>query len=72
MQLQDNLLERTSDLTKQRILRGSIQNTPENGDFTGSSTVCDRNQQKNIKNRKTELKKTGIAPIVLWHQNGRG
>ena len=38
----------------------------------GSSTVCDRNQQKNIKNRKTELKKTGIAPIVLWHQNGRG
>ena len=38
----------------------------------GSSTVCDRNQQKNIKSRKTELKKTGIAPIVQLHQNNRG
>ena len=27
----------------------------------GSSTVCDRIEQKIIKNRKTELKKTGIA-----------
>ena len=34
MWLRNNLLERTCDLTKQRILRGSIQNTPENGDFT--------------------------------------
>ena len=34
MQLQDNLLERTSDLTKQRICRGIMKNTPENGDFT--------------------------------------
>ena len=34
MQLQDNLLKGTSDLTKQRILRGSMQNTPKNGDFT--------------------------------------
>ena len=31
---------------------------------TGSSTVYDRNAQKNIKIWKTELKKTGIAPIV--------
>ena len=30
----------------------------------GSSPVCDRNTQKKQKNRKTELKKTGIAPIV--------
>ena len=30
----------------------------------GSSTVCDRTPQKKPKNRKTELKKTGIAPIV--------
>ena len=30
----------------------------------GSSTVCDRTTQKTPKNRKTELKKTGIAPIV--------
>ena len=30
----------------------------------GSSTFCDRNQQKNRKSRKTELKKTGIVPIV--------
>ena len=30
MWLRNNLLERTSDLTKQRILRGSMQNTPEN------------------------------------------
>ena len=30
----------------------------------GSSSVCDRNTQKKLKNRKTELKKTGIAPIV--------
>ena len=30
----------------------------------GSSQVCDRNTQKNYKNRNTELKKTGIAPIV--------
>ena len=38
----------------------------------GSSTVCDRNVQKIIKNKKTELKKTGIAPIVLLPQNSRG
>ena len=31
----------------------------------GSSTVCDRNTQKKTENRNTELKKTGIAPIVL-------
>ena len=31
----------------------------------GSSTVCDRNLQKKAENRNTELKKTGIAPIVL-------
>ena len=30
MWLRNNLLERTSDLTKQRILRGSMQNTPKN------------------------------------------
>ena len=30
----------------------------------GSSTVCDRTTQKTPKNGKTELKKTGIAPIV--------
>ena len=30
----------------------------------GSSPVCDRNTQKKQKNRNTELKKTGIAPIV--------
>ena len=30
----------------------------------GSSSVCDRTTQKNLKNRNTELKKTGIAPIV--------
>ena len=30
----------------------------------GSSTICDRTAQKKQKNRKTELKKTGIAPIV--------
>ena len=30
----------------------------------GSSTVYDKNMQKNRENRKTELKKTGIAPIV--------
>ena len=32
--------------------------------FYGSSAVCDRNRQKIIKNRKTELKKTGIAPVI--------
>ena len=31
----------------------------------GSSSVCDRTTQKKQKNRNTELKKTGIAPIVL-------
>ena len=30
----------------------------------GSSTVYDRTGQKNIKIRKTELKKTGIAPVI--------
>ena len=30
----------------------------------GSSTVYDRNTQKNAKNGNTELKKTGIAPVV--------
>ena len=38
---------------------------PENWEEQkGSSTVCDRITQKKLKNRKTELKKTGIAPIV--------
>ena len=43
---------------------------PENSDSRrqenkkGSSTVCDRNTQKKTENRNTELKKTGIAPIV--------
>ena len=32
-----------------------------NGGKNSSSTVCDRNMQKN---RKTDLKKTGIAPVV--------
>ena len=31
----------------------------------GSSSVCDRTTQKKQKNRNTELKKTGIAPVVL-------
>ena len=30
----------------------------------GSSTVCDRNTQKKAENRNTELKTTGIAPVV--------
>ena len=30
----------------------------------GSSQICDRTMQRKQKNRKTELKKTGIAPIV--------
>ena len=34
MWLRNDLLERTSDLTKQRILSGSMQNTPKNGEFT--------------------------------------
>ena len=35
------------------------------GKKIGSSTDCDRNTQKKTENRNTELKKTGIAPIVL-------
>lgn len=32
----------------------------------GSSTFYDRSRQKNIKNRKTELKKAGIASAVKY------
>ena len=34
MWLRNNLLERTSDLTKQKICRRIMKNTPETGDFT--------------------------------------
>jgi hypothetical protein len=34
--------------------------------FCGSSTVCDKSLQKNKRNRKTDLKKTGILPGVKY------
>ena len=54
----------TADIYKQRISGETMQNTPEFEKILGSSTVYARSLQKKPMNEKTELKKTGITPIV--------
>ena len=51
-----NVIVEVSDYSR-RVIAKTLQNY-------GSSSVCDRTAQKKQKNRNTELKKTGIAPIV--------